>query len=397
MLRNLQKDLQHLSTLAFRRSAHCAPLLQKFHTLKKQIAATGHPDLTWNIYDWLLVPLSLWPLDFEGFSHHLLESFSSSASSSSSGSSSSSIQNQNSKFKNSSASSPSSTSTPDTRHSDPLPDSLIHLLKLIDPPPPASTQSVVSSFEHDVESGRYEKMLKQAAKFDEQEKALLQNQQLAAEWAELKRLFSIKQFQNARGVIRRRMSQERGFRDPTWQFPRPTGPKRSEGGSCNLTSCNLHPLSAGGEGQGEVVPSFKNQKSQITNLPGFHFFFDAFCYRWKLYGMEHDRPLLLKISVNPTPHGTMIVIPRHWSLDPRRDLDWSLINRLHRSRGAKKQGPKLSSARIEKLDDAKKVRAAWQAARTKGLKGDRLHDFICQATRRDARSDPSWWKRLLRK
>jgi len=33
----------------------------------------------------------------------------------------------------------------------------------------------------------------------------------------------------------------------------------------------------------------------------FHFFFDAFCYRWKLYGMEHDRPLLLKISVNPTP------------------------------------------------------------------------------------------------
>jgi len=28
----------------------------------------------------------------------------------------------------------------------------------------------------------------------------------------------------------------------------------------------------------------------------FYLFFDAFCYRWKLYGMEHDRPLLLKIS-----------------------------------------------------------------------------------------------------
>jgi hypothetical protein len=58
----------------------------------------------------------------------------------------------------------------------------------------------------------------------------------------------------------------------------------------------------------------------------------------------------------------MIVIPRHWSLDPRRDLDWSLINRLH-SRGAKKQGPKLSPARIQKLDEAKRVKQLWQSAK----------------------------------
>lgn len=86
MPRSLQSDLKHLSTLAFRRSAHCAPLLKRFHALKKQIAASGHADLIWNIYDWLLVPLSLWPLDFEGLSSHLLsmlESFSSSSVSSS--------------------------------------------------------------------------------------------------------------------------------------------------------------------------------------------------------------------------------------------------------------------------------------------------------------------------
>jgi hypothetical protein len=231
----------------------------------------------------------------------------------------------------------------------------LNLLHFIDPPPSPETQSVVASFEHDIESGRYEKMLKQAQKFDEQEKALLQNQQLADEWAQLKRLFDIQQFQNSRGVIRRRMSQERNLREASWRFDW-SDPRRR-----------------------------------------FHFFFDAFCYRWKLYGMEHDRPLLLKISVNPTPHGTMIVIPRHWSLDPRRDLDWPLINRLHRSRGAKKQGPKMSAGRIQKLEEARQVKTLREQARKRGLRGDSLHEFICKAMKRDPRSDPSWWKRLLRK
>jgi hypothetical protein len=40
----------------------------------------------------------------------------------------------------------------------------------------------------------------------------------------------------------------------------------------------------------------------------------------------------------PPAHGTMIFIPRHVSLDHRGDLDRNLINRLHRCRGAKKQG-----------------------------------------------------------
>jgi hypothetical protein len=49
-----------------------------------------------------------------------------------------------------------------------------------------------------------------------------------------------------------------------------------------------------------------------------------------------DRPLLLKVSVNPTPHGTMIVTA---ALEPgsHRDLDWKFIGKLHRARGARKQ------------------------------------------------------------
>jgi hypothetical protein len=345
-MRSLSSDLKHLDTLAFHRRAHCGPLLEKFHSLAQTISALppAIADQVWNIYDWLLVPLSLWPVDFEGLAAHVLVTVETSSSTLAQPLSESSSETPAVAAARRSASDDGGSILP----------SAFRLLHLMDAPPSPDTQSVVAAFEHDIESGRYEKMLKQAAKFDEQEKALLQNEQLAAEWAELKRLFDIKQFQNSRGVIRRRMSQERNLREPGWPF----------------------------------------EWSDLRRR--FHFFFDAFCYRWKLYGMEHDRPLLLKISVNPTPHGTMILIPRHWSLDPRRDLDWPLITRLHRSRGAKKQGPKLSQTRIEKLDEARQVRKLLEKARKKGLRGDSLHEFICIQMKRDIRSDPSWWKRLRR-
>lgn len=344
-MRSLSSDLKHLDTLAFHRRAHCGPLLEKFHSLAQTISVlpTAVAEQIWNLYDWLLVPLSLWPVDFEGLAVHVLATVETSSSTL--------AQPLSETLSETPAAAPVRRSASDDGGS--ILHSALRLLHLMDAPPSPDTQSVVAAFEHDIESGRYEKMLKQAAKFDEQEKALLQNQQLAAEWAELKRLFDIKQFQNSRGVIRRRMSQERNLREPGWPFDW-SDPRRR-----------------------------------------FHFFFDAFCYRWKLYGMEHDRPLLLKISVNPTPQGTMILIPRHWSLDPRRDLDWPLITRLHRSRGAKRQGPKLSSGRIQKLQEAKKVRSLWQSGSRNGLKGERLHEFICQAMKHDIRSDPSWWKRLL--
>src|SRR5690349_13711775 len=72
MHRHLSTDLARLETLAFRRKARCGPLLERFFALKRLIAAFPDPGLIWNIYDWVLVPLSLWPIDFEGLAHHLL-------------------------------------------------------------------------------------------------------------------------------------------------------------------------------------------------------------------------------------------------------------------------------------------------------------------------------------
>jgi len=227
------------------------------------------------------------------------------------------------------------------------------LLRMLDSPPPFETQTAVAEFELYVQSGRYERLLRQPEKFEEQEKALLAEQELGRAWEEIKRRFATEQYRNSRGVIRRRMAQERNFRDG-WEFDWADDRRR------------------------------------------FELFFDAMCYRWKLYGMEGDRPLLLKVSVNPTAHGTMIVIPRHWSLDPHRDLDWTFIGKLHRSRGTRKQGPKLSAARMARMEEARLAKGFWEEAKRKGLSGEARYNYVREQMGRDARMDPKWLRRLLR-
>jgi hypothetical protein len=124
--------------------------------------------------------------------------------------------------------------------------------------------------------------------------------------------------------------------------------------------------------------------------------FDAFCYAWDLYGMEKDKPLLMKVSVNPTPYGTLIFIPRTWSFDAYRDLDWGAIARLHRAQGVSRQGPKLSAGRMEVRREAARAQRLWAQAGKKGLRGHTRYEWVREKMGRDARSDPSWLYRLLR-
>ncbi len=307
------KEVKWLERLAFHRAEHCVPLLKRFWELEAKSELRAPTEALRKIHQWLLAPLSLWPIDMEGLAKHVLERVESGRE---------------------------------------LEDDLSFLLDLLDEPPSKETQAAVAEFEHYVQSGRYERLVKQPEKFEEQEKALLRDEQLKRAWKELKRRFETSQFRNARGVIRRRMSQERNFRDG-WEFDWKDAGRR------------------------------------------FQLCFDAMCYRWKLYGMEGDRPLLLKVSVNPTPHGTMIVIPRHWSLDPYRDLDWKFIGRLHRVRGARRQGPKLSAGRVRRMEEAKVAKRLWVEARARGLKGMKRYEYVRERMGRDVRMDPGWLKRLL--
>lgn len=234
-----------------------------------------------------------------------------------------------------------------------LDEEMIFLLEVLPGTPPAQAQEVIAKFERDVESGRYEGMLKQRAKYEEQERALLENKELMAVWAGIKEGFDVSKFQNSRGVIRRRVSAERNFREG-WEF------------------------------------DWGNEQSRFQHV------FDAMCYRWNLYGMERDKPLLLKLTVNPTAHGTLMMIPSNFSFDPHRDVDWRLISELHRARGAGRQGPKLSSAKNAKLAEARQAKRLWEEAGRLGKRGQGRYEYVREKMGRDLRADEGWLWKLLR-
>jgi hypothetical protein len=313
MKRSLKNDLAKMRGLAFRRLERCGALLKEFHTCRKKINARDDAELIWNLYDWVTAPLTLWPIDFEGLARHTLVVIRSG------------------------------------RRSD---AQLQLLLRLVGLPPSDSAQQV-GLYEHDVAHGRYEKLVLQQEKFVELEKQLAADTELQSAWQEIKQHFRPERLQNPRGVIRRRMSQERNFREG-WGF------------------------------------DWRSSKQRFLVI------FDALCYRWDLYGFEKDQPLLLKVSVNPTPHGTMIVIPRHWSFDKRRDLNWKEIGKLHGAHGATRQGPKMSMARVQRREEALTAKKFWDEATRHGQRGDARYTTVLQRLGKDIRTDHSCIKRLLR-
>lgn len=314
MSRSIRAALERIRTLAFKRLLKCGGLLRDLHKQRRRIDQRTDASLIWNVFDWLTVPLTLWPIDFEGLAYHLLTL---------------------------------------VRTGRPLDPQLALLLKLVGAPPPIGAQTIVGAYEHDVEHGRYEKLVVRPEKYHELECRLQSDVDLRATWREIKSNFNLRQFQNSKGVIRRRLSQERNFRSG-WNI------------------------------------------NWLTSQNRFLAIFDALCYRWDLYGFEYDKPLLLKISVNPTPHGTMIVIPRHWSLDRRRDFNWPEIAKLHRAHGASRQGPKLSVSRVERQAEAFAAQRHDNEAKRRGLRGETRTDFVMQRLGKDSRTDPSHIKRLLR-
>src|SRR5690606_39999 len=121
-----------------------------------------------------------------------------------------------------------------------------------------------------------------------------------------------------------------------------------------------------------------------------------FCFRWDLYGMEWDTPLPLKLSVNLTPHGTMILVPRHWSPDFGRDLHWKKISKVHRAHGAKRQGPNWSIGRIEFREKAARAEELKAKGKKAGLRGEKLTEFVLEGLNSDLRNGEDYLKRLSR-
>ena len=113
-----------------------------------------------------------------------------------------------------------------------------------------------------------------------------------------------------------------------------------------------------------------------TDEDKFRVEFDLFCDNHCLHGYEGSKPLLTKLAVYPTHSGIVMSVPRYWSLDYRRDLNWKAINALLRAWDIPRQGEKMSLSRAERTEQ-KRLAAKYDAeARDLGITGAARYDYI---------------------
>jgi hypothetical protein len=225
------------------------------------------------------------------------------------------------------------------------------IIDLLPEPPEETICAAVTGHEFQVQKGTYENLVKTQAKYDQNELAIRNDPDLRRQWSSIKAAFDVKTYCDHKGVIRRTMTAERNLR-----------------------------------------PSFSVNLRRPEEA--FQAAFDAFCLRWNLYGIQNDEPLLLKLAVNLTPYGTMIHIPAYWSFDPKRDIRWEAIARLHRTRVHGRQGSALAEGVAERMQNADKLRQLDQEVHRLGLKGDQKHEFICRGLGWDVRTSPKRISRL---
>ena len=224
------------------------------------------------------------------------------------------------------------------------------IIELLPESPSDTVCAAVTEHEFHVQKGSYENLVKTQAKYDQNELAMRNDPELRRQWASIKAAFDVKTYCDHKGVIRRTMTAERNLR--------------------SVFSVDL-----------------------CRPKDAFQAAFDAFCLRWNLYGMKYDTPLLLKLAVNITPYGTMIHIPAYWSFDPKRDIQWTAIAKLHRIRVHGRQGSALAEGVAQRRQNAVKLRQLDQEIRRLGLKGQKRHEFICKGLSWVAGTDP---KRIAR-
>ena len=207
--------------------------------------------------------------------------------------------------------------------------------------------------EHERREGLPEGAWKAPFKYTEFQERLRDNAGFKKDWQTIKARFDIKKFCDQDSIIRRTKLEEGNWRQPI---------------SSDLSRAN--------------------QNFQVV--------FDFFCWKWFLYGMKGDEPLVQKLAYSMNPYGTMIFIPGYWSFDPKRDLNWDKILRLHRARGIGRQGPKLGAGRQHKSAQLKKLLAAEAAAKRMKLKGQSRYSFLKEKSGLTQQTDDAQVRRMLR-
>ena len=209
---------------------------------------------------------------------------------------------------------------------------------------------VLRAHERVVRDGLYEVILDAPEKYDEFERLVRGSAELQKEWSKIRQTFPAQV--TGRTIIHRSLIPERN-----WV-----------------------------RGQGA---DFDNDETAFKAV------FDLFCWKYFLWAMKGDEPLLMKPSVVFTPFGTQIFIPGYISFDPKRDLKLGLVSKLHRARGVRRQGKAFSIGRIDRHDRAMRAASLNAEARAEGLKGYRRLQFVADGLRIRTRGDYREISRLI--
>ena len=213
---------------------------------------------------------------------------------------------------------------------------MLTLLDEMSEVPDAEEQERATRDELDLQTGNYERFLRQPEKFIAMEEQAKANPNIIADWNRIKSVFKVGKFRHHKvGIIRRTQYLERGVPPDEFHF--------------------------------EKATSVDRWLFQAT--------FNKFCKRYNLSGMRFDEPMVERLTVTRTEFTTNISVPR-WMKFNRDDLLWELFQEKHYVPGVGKQGAKASLNEVERIEMLRRIDDATTKAKSDGLTGEKMRRRI---------------------
>lgn len=172
----LRADLRRLGKLAYHRLEVSGDLVKGFRSSKT--ARKDQPEFLGRLYQWLFVPITLWPIDIDGLLRQLIKALNAGTR----------VQKE-----------------------------LLLLIDLLPPIPDEKARSAMMEHEHEVQHGNYGSLSRAQHKFDAAEAKLARDPEFKASWQAIKARFDVDKFRDHKQIIRRRLVAERSMRED-WHF-----------------------------------------------------------------------------------------------------------------------------------------------------------------------------------
>ena len=172
MTKALERDLKKLESRAYHAAEWAEDTLRRYHAAIPNLQDASATRLR-VLYEWMFVPLTLWPFDLHEMLNDLLAAL---------------------------------------EHGKRLSRQHCLIIDLLPAPPDENICEAVAEHERHVQTGSYENHVTTQAKFAQAELAIRTDAELQHQWASIKATFKVQAYADHKGVIRRTMGTERNLR-----------------------------------------------------------------------------------------------------------------------------------------------------------------------------------------